>query len=158
MLPVRTIVYPTDYSRLSEYAFQLACALARDYRALLIVMHVKPPPVLMAELPALPPQSESNETMKQELARYQPDDASIRVEHYLLEGDPASEIVRLAMGHQADLIVMGTHGRTGLSRLLVGSVAEVVLRKAPCPVLTIKMPPLEGEPIRPQSGIRVSPA
>src|SRR5207247_9050465 len=58
----------------------------------------------------------------------------------LLEGDAAKEIVELARDSQCDLIVMGTHGRTGLGRLLMGSVAEQVMRRAPCPVLTIKAP------------------
>ena len=56
------------------------------------------------------------------------------------EGDPATQIVRVAQETRCDLIVLGTHGRTGLGRLLMGSVAEQVLRKAPCPVLTVKTP------------------
>jgi universal stress protein A len=56
------------------------------------------------------------------------------------EGDPAEMILRVAEEVHADLIVMGTHGRTGLSRLLMGSVAEQVVRRAPCPVLTMKAP------------------
>jgi nucleotide-binding universal stress UspA family protein len=58
----------------------------------------------------------------------------------LAEGDPAAEIIRAAQETGAELIVMGTHGRTGLQRLLMGSVAEQVLRKASCPVLTVKAP------------------
>jgi len=57
-----------------------------------------------------------------------------------VEGDVATEILRLAQETGSDLIVMGTHGRTGLARLLMGSVAEQVVRKAPCPVLTVKTP------------------
>jgi nucleotide-binding universal stress UspA family protein len=62
------------------------------------------------------------------------------VEHRLEQGDPAAEIVRVAEELPADFIVLGTHGRTGLLRLLMGSVAEEVVRKAPCPVLTIRVP------------------
>jgi hypothetical protein len=58
----------------------------------------------------------------------------------LLVGDPASAILRVTQELPADLIVMGTHGRTGLGRLLMGSVAEQVVRKAPCPVVTVKTP------------------
>ena len=61
-------------------------------------------------------------------------------EHRLVTGDPASSIVNLAEMEGADLIVMGTHGRTGFSRLLMGSVAELVVRRAKCPVLTFKQP------------------
>src|SRR5262249_7953655 len=87
-----------------------------------------------------------------------------------VEGDPGREILRAARETGADLIVMGTHGRTGLTRLLTGSVAEKVLRKAPCPVLTVKTAvpkktpapavpvdePAEGRPIAAdQAGRRV---
>ncbi len=67
-------------------------------------------------------------------------DARIPVHHVLLEGDPASEIVRYAEEQVVDLIVMGTHGRSGLERLLMGSVAEKVMREAPCSVLVVKLP------------------
>jgi nucleotide-binding universal stress UspA family protein len=67
-----------------------------------------------------------------------PTDPSIPFEHKLMTGDPAAEIVRLAESEGADMIVMATHGRTGLRRLLMGSVAEAVVRRAACPVLTVK--------------------
>ena len=67
-----------------------------------------------------------------------PTDPTVPYEHRLITGDPATAIARLAEEEQADLIVMGTHGRTGLTRLLMGSVAEAVVRRAPCPVLTYK--------------------
>jgi len=56
-------------------------------------------------------------------------------EHQMTMGDPAGEVVRIAEEEQAEMIVMGTHGRTGLTRLLMGSVAEAIVRRAPCPVL-----------------------
>jgi nucleotide-binding universal stress UspA family protein len=65
----------------------------------------------------------------------------------MLEGDPTREIVRLAREKECDLIVMGTHGWTGLTRLLMGSVAEHVVRKAHCPVLTVKVPFAEKEAV-----------
>jgi nucleotide-binding universal stress UspA family protein len=64
-----------------------------------------------------------------------PSDPGITFEHRLVMGDPATEIVRVAEEEKAELIVLGTHGRTGLSRILMGSVAEAVVRHAPCPVL-----------------------
>ena len=64
----------------------------------------------------------------------------VGLERRLTEGDPVTEILRLAKESEVDLIVLGTHGRTGLGRLLMGSVAEEVVRKAPCPVLTVRMP------------------
>jgi nucleotide-binding universal stress UspA family protein len=84
---------------------------------------------------------DTNETsLRKALAAVVPTDPAVEHEHRLLYGDPASEIVRLAGEEQVDLIVMGTHGRTGLMRLLMGSVAEAVVRRAPCPVLTIREP------------------
>jgi nucleotide-binding universal stress UspA family protein len=67
-------------------------------------------------------------------------DGKISVQHVLLEGEPATEIVHYARDAGIDLIVMGTHGRTGLDRLLMGSVAEKVMREAPCSVLVVKLP------------------
>jgi nucleotide-binding universal stress UspA family protein len=84
-----------------------------------------------------------------ELDKLQPHEASTRIERVLKEGDAASEILRTAKEISSDIIVMGSHGRTGLSRLLMGSVAEAVSRKAYCPVLTVKHPFPEissGEP------------
>jgi len=69
-----------------------------------------------------------------------PSDPSVSFEHKLLAGDPAAAIVEAADQENVDLIVLGTHGRTGLTRLLMGSVAENVVRKAKCPVLTVKHP------------------
>ena len=68
----------------------------------------------------------------------------MNIERVLREGNPAEEIVRLAGERGCDLIVMGTHGRRRLGRLLMGSVAEQVLRRAPCPVLTVKGEPAEA--------------
>jgi nucleotide-binding universal stress UspA family protein len=80
------------------------------------------------------------EELKKALVAVVPTDPSIRFEHKLLEGDPATTIVQTAEDENADFIVIGTHGRTGLTRLLMGSVAEAVVRRAKCPVLTIKQP------------------
>jgi nucleotide-binding universal stress UspA family protein len=144
MLPIRAILYPTDFSPRSEYAFQLASALARDYSARLIVVHVVQPPAVAYGEMFIDLPSETFEGIKdraQEALRQLPTPApQVTVETRVVEGDPATQIVQLAQDARCDLIVMGTHGRTGLGRLLMGSVAEQVLRKAPCPVLTVKAP------------------
>jgi nucleotide-binding universal stress UspA family protein len=142
MLPIRTILHPTDFSPRSEYAFHLACALARDYGARLLVAHVKvPPAVVYGDMGAMTMEPEGHEKMlREKLEKLRPADPVVKVEHHFVVGDAADEIVRLAKEHACDLIVLGTHGRTGLSRLLMGSVAELVLRKATCPVLTVKAP------------------
>jgi nucleotide-binding universal stress UspA family protein len=143
MLPIRTILHATDFSERAGDAFQLACVLAQDYDARLIVLHVHepPPPPIIGEFGYMPPDvGPDRASLRGRLAELRPSDPRIAVEHELCEGDPAAEILRLAQKRQCDLIVMGTHGRTGLDRLLMGSVAEAVLRKAPCPVLTVKAP------------------
>ncbi len=139
MLTIRTIVHPTDFSEPSRAAFELACALARDYGAKLLILHVNPPaPVYAPDGVAVPFTMAEPEELRARLQAIRPSDERITYEHRLLEGDPAERIVETAVQEKADLIVMGTHGTTGLVRLLVGSVAESVLRKAPCPVLTVR--------------------
>jgi nucleotide-binding universal stress UspA family protein len=141
MLPIKTILHPTDFSERSDAAYRLAGALARDYDARLVIVHVAEPPVAIYGPDLILPPTESYEqplrAKLQELTRRDP---TIRVEERFVEGDPAKEILRVAKETQCDLIVMGTHGRTGLGRLLMGSVAEQVVRKARCPVLTVKTP------------------
>jgi len=152
MLPIKTILHPTDFSPGAAHAYHLACSLARDYGARLIIMHVRVnPPAVSAEFGTMPhvasihgdmlaPEGDV-EILRARLAQMRPDDERLPVEHVLVDGVPAAEIVNLAKNNGCDLILMGTHGRTGLGRLLMGSVAEQVVRKAPCPVLTVKTPP-----------------
>lgn len=148
MLAIQKILHPTDFSPLSECAFRLACSLARDHGAQLLIVNVKPPDIVFADAPhLLPPDPQQLwETWQEKLLGLQPSDPSIAVEHILREGDPATEIVRTAQEKGCGLIVMGTHGRAGVRRLLMGSVAEQVLRKSTCPVLTVKAPDEIPEP------------
>jgi nucleotide-binding universal stress UspA family protein len=140
MFPIHTILHPTDFSDYSTAALRMAEALARDYGARLVVLHVMPPPPVVAgEMGAYIPELEDPTALWDRLNALQPE-GSICVERFLVKGEPATEIVNMARGEKADLLVMGTHGRSGLGRLLMGSVAEWVMRKAPCPVLTVKMP------------------
>jgi nucleotide-binding universal stress UspA family protein len=148
MLPIHSILYATDFSERSAYAFRLACSLARDYGARLCVLHIAVPPVVLYGEGMVAPEPEwYQEELIEKLHRLQPPDPKVVVEHRLLEGEPAEQIIRTARETQSDLIIMGTHGRTGLGRLLMGSVAEHVMRKAPCPVLTVKTPFHEAEPL-----------
>jgi len=141
MLPIRTILHPTDFSERSAYALHLACALTRDYGARLVVLHVAPPPLIISAEGALPLEPDTvARAEKEQLDSLDVPDVGVRAERQFAEGDPVTEILRVAGEIHADLIVMGTHGRTGLERLLLGSVAELVMRKAPCPVLTSRTP------------------
>jgi len=145
MLPIRTILHPSDFSRGSNFAFEFAQALARDYSARIVVMHVVEPPTALAVEGALVFQPEINwQSLRQRLSECCPSDSRIPVEYVVVEGGIATEILRMAQDYKADVIVIGTHGRTGLSRLVMGSVAEQVLRRAPCPVLTVKQPVREA--------------
>ena len=139
---IETILYPTDFSERSAYAFQVAQALARDAGAKLIVLHVLAPMVIYEGMGAtnIPYQDSEKAAMLARLRQFQVANPLVEVEHRVELGDPASVILDLAKEKDCKLIVMGTHGRTGLARLLLGSVAEQVVRKAPCPVMTIKSP------------------
>jgi nucleotide-binding universal stress UspA family protein len=139
MLPLATILHPTDFSVNSEFAFRLACALARDYKARLVLLHVLPPPMVIYTGGPVPAETwPSAEEVKEKLRQLESQAHRVRVESQVMEGDPVAMILRAAEETHSDVIVLGTHGRTALMRLLLGSVAEEVLRKAPCPVLTAK--------------------
>ncbi len=137
----KRILFPTDFSPDSDAALEMAASLARDWKASLLILHVEVIPLTTGggELFYVAPDPPTRE-LQERLSDVVPSDKSIVVEHRLLAGDPAEAIVRVAETENIDLIVMGTHGRRGLARLLMGSVAEAVVRAAPCPVLTMKQP------------------
>jgi universal stress protein A len=135
------ILFPTDFSTASTEALKWATSLARDSGASLTIVHVEEPPMAYGGGEMYVGAEEGDrEALKKTLVEVLPLDPAIRFEHKLLIGDPATAIVQTADDENADFIVIGTHGRTGLTRLLMGSVAEAVIRRAKCPVLTIKQP------------------
>lgn len=134
MLHIRTILHPTDISEHSNKALQIACALARDYGARLVLLHVAYVPTVEGYSTA-DPAAGLAQAMKMLDALELPQD-NVRAERRCELGDTVTEILRTAKEIKADVIVMGTHGRTGLKRLLMGSVTEQILRNAPCLVLT----------------------
>lgn len=135
----KKILFPTDYSHLSDAALEHATTLARENGATLLIAHIEEPPIAYGggEMYYGIPDPDRNEVERM-LAAVKPTDPKVAVSYHLLSGDPAKEIVRLADEEQVDMIVMGTHGRTGIGRMLMGSVAESVVRHAKCPVLTFK--------------------
>jgi nucleotide-binding universal stress UspA family protein len=139
MMPFKTILFATDFSAASQAAFEAAASLARDYRARIIAIHVvEPAPMGFSEFTSyVGPEEDKGEAMEQLQALPAPS-PMVTIEYRLLEGDPATVIVETAAETGADLIVMGTHGRVGLTRLVMGSVAEEVVRRSPCPVLTMR--------------------
>ncbi len=132
MIPVRKIIYATDFSSYSTQAYFHALRLAESYLASLNVVYVYTPQEAAEDL-------HGKEHWRAQLEQIRPLDSTIGVEHHFLEGDPAREIVRHAERVNASLIVMGTHSRSGVERLLMGSVAEKVMRNAPCSVLIVKL-------------------
>jgi universal stress protein A len=144
----KKILFATDFSAASQAAFEYASALARDAGALLLIVHVEEPPAAFAAGEMLVIQSDVPSPELRRMLETLVPQGGVRHEHHLAIGPPADEIVRLAEELQADLIVVGTHGRQGFSRLLTGSVAELVLRRAQCPVLAVKA----ATPVQPASG------
>ena len=143
MLPIHTILHPTDFSKPADDAFRLAASLARDYGAQLIVFHVAPPTTVYGQVAVKIEAEDFHARMWEEFRQLETLDPRIRavdLRSELEEGEPVPAILRKAEGTKCDLIVMGTHGRTGVGRLMMGSVAEQVLRRAPCPVLTVRHP------------------
>jgi nucleotide-binding universal stress UspA family protein/mannose-6-phosphate isomerase-like protein (cupin superfamily) len=146
MSTIQTILHPTDFSAEATTAFGVACSLAKDYNARLFLLHVMRPsvaPVLLESVPNPLEPAEAQDGLQGRFPWPQPPEPNIVVDHRVAEGDAVEEILHLAQAIHCDVIVMGTHGRTGLNRLLTGSVAEEVVRRAVCPVLTIKHAPAE---------------
>ncbi|MBI3407452.1 MAG: universal stress protein [Planctomycetes bacterium] len=144
MFAIKTILHPTDFSPRSQAAFEMACSLARERQARLVLLHVVEVPLVvqsgvMTPPPPPPPEEEKNAAWSKIKAIKAPDN-SIALDYRVVMGDVGTSILDVAKEVHADLIVLGTHGRTGLSRLLMGSVAEKVVRNAACPVLTLKTP------------------
>lgn len=131
------ILCPVDFSQPSDVALDLASKLARENDAKLFIIHVEENAAVVHPglFGGLPPVTWKE---KHRLAQVLPTATEVRFEHDLLIGDPVKEIVAFAKEKQIDLIVMGSHGATGLLRVLMGSVAEGVVRNATVPVLTLK--------------------
>ena len=140
------IVHPTDFSPASRAAFARAVALARDEGAELLLVNVLPSVMPLDGDGYMSPKTyddlqrsiraQAQKQIDKLLAKAKA--ARVRARGLLLDGTPADAIARAARAKHANVIVMGTHGRTGLARLLMGSVAERVVGTAPCPVLTVR--------------------
>jgi nucleotide-binding universal stress UspA family protein len=141
MIHVQKVLYPTDFSSYSNQAYFHALAQAEIHGASLTILYV---------YNASQREGDKN-FWRGQLEQIRPANASIKVEHVLLEGDPAQEIINYAREANIDLIVLGTHGRTGKDRLLMGSVAEKVMRDGPCSVLVVKLPKRKTSTVQPDA-------
>jgi nucleotide-binding universal stress UspA family protein len=143
---VRRVVHATDFSPASRPAFRTAVALAKSARAELVIAHVLAPVIAPLEDAYLPPQtwdrliagmrSDAERHLARLVARARAE--GVRATGRAIEGPTAEAIARAARQARADYLVVGTHGRTGLPRVLLGSVAARVVASAPCPVLTVR--------------------
>ncbi|HLW68309.1 MAG TPA: universal stress protein [Gemmataceae bacterium] len=148
MLKIQSILHPTDFSAVSYNAFQMACHLAQDYGAALHIVHVS------TTFEAFQGERVWNEHPTQYLEHawknlQKLEWPGIVTHRYLEEGDAAEQIVALAQRLNCEIIVMGSHGRSGLNRLLVGSVAEQVIREAHCQILIAKAAVATTPDVRP---------
>ena len=148
MVKIKMILHPTDFSEPSKYALCYALSFAEEYQAKLCVLHVieevssalyfdmlQAPPLaqLMADI-----EKQAQKAMQELIS---PDaQGKIPIQYVIRKGVPFLEIIRCGEQVGADMIVCGTHGRTGLKHALFGSVAEKVVRKSPCPVLSVRHP------------------
>ena len=153
-LQVRRILLPTDFSGCANYALPYAAAIARAVNATVICVNVVEPIVPAVGYTGMAeamPIAEMSEQMEDSAERELPDVMrceelrGLKVEEVIGHGDAAAEIVRVADEQNVDLIVISSHGRTGLGRIIFGSTAEAVVRHARCPVLVVKPPPEEEE-------------
>jgi nucleotide-binding universal stress UspA family protein len=136
----RIILHPTDFSPNSEEALRVAHALARDLGVRLVLFHVAPFDVFLSDMVVPADPQVYSDALEEVRRRVDGPDLKYAVETRYARGEAADEIIRAAQEPGCGLIVMGTHGRSGLARLLFGSVAEYVLPRADCPVLVVKTP------------------
>lgn len=146
MIQLRRILVPFDFSEHSKCALDYACAFAERFGSelhLLNVVHEYYP--IVPEAGVIPPEADFDRervaaAVEATLKKYPPagTHSTSHVVRHVCVGQPFVEIIRYAREQECDLIVIGSHGRTGLSHVLMGSVAERVVRKAGCPVLTVR--------------------
>jgi nucleotide-binding universal stress UspA family protein len=145
MLNIKKILFPTDFSETSKYAMDYAIEFAKAFNAELNIIHVlfDETQVVAFYLPQITFQDmekEIEEASEVQLKKFVEDYEALKDIKYttmLIKGTPFVEIIRAAKDYNSDLIIIGTHGRSGLEHVLFGSTAEKVVRKASCPVLTV---------------------
>ncbi len=147
MIKIERILFPTDFSACSKHALKYALDFSMERSAKLYILHVIPKINVSAGLGTLnTPLSRIYDEMgreaKKNISHLIPRRflEKIKVETIIVKGEPFVEIIKAAKKYDIDLITIATHGRTGVSRMLIGSTAEKVVRKAPCPVLCVKHP------------------
>jgi nucleotide-binding universal stress UspA family protein len=150
---LQNILLPTDFSGCANFALPYAASIARATGATIICVHVVEPLVpavgytgLAEPMPIADITDQLEDSAERQLPKLAECEecAGIKLEEVIVHGDAAAEIVRVAAEREVDLIVISSHGRTGLGRIIFGSTAEAIVRHARCPVLVVK-PPHEEE-------------
>lgn len=146
-IEIKKILCPVDFSKSSDHALDYGRAFAEAYGSMLFLLHVMEMPYLPSYstfgipeiyFPVEEIRKQCNEKLEELLVKCRGD--GCETDGAVVNGTPFLEIVRKAKEEEFDLIVLGTHGHGGLKHLIIGSTAEKVVRKAPCPVLSIKHP------------------
>ena len=149
MVSIKKILVPTDFSESATAAYAYAKELAAIFKSQIILIHVYEPIVFYSEAPIGMPDlvdieknihASSDQSLDRIIDQHfkKENEEQPAVEKMLIQGKPFIEIIRVAKEQSVDLIIMSTHGRSALEHILLGSVTEKVVRKAPCPVLTIR--------------------
>jgi len=143
MIQLKRILLPCDFSELSSEATKYACALAEQFEAELHLLHVHenvvvPEYGMGIDWDRLMQEARNAAEARMEEVLDPAWQEGRKIVKVTAEGPPFLQIIRYAKEHEIDVIVMATHGRSGVSHMLIGSVAEKVVRKAPCPVLTVR--------------------
>lgn len=149
-MKLRAILCPTDFSTSSEEALAYGSYLAEETGARLYLLHVvDESAAYTTEYTGMGYLADFTQQIEHEaqhlLEAISPPSAVVEFERHLLLGSPARTIIEFADEHEVDLVVMGSHGRTGLSRLLLGSIVDTVVRTAHCPVLTVRSPKAKSD-------------
>ena len=147
-MQIKTILVPSDFSDYAEYAFTWALEMAEKWGAKVVVMNAAPlfshlaypESVYMVDLAKMEAEIIADAEKKLQELVAKKGKSTVAVATQAVLGDPFWEICTAAEQNHADLIVMGSHGRTGLAHILLGSVAERVVRHTPCPVLVARLP------------------
>ncbi len=145
MINLKKILCPIDHSDGSKEALKYAVSFAMKNEAKLYLLHVIDIRSFDESIDTMAMQIPNDETIKQlktKLLECIPEEirSDMQIEALVVQGIPFAEIISIAKGNNVDMIVMGTHGRTGLAHIMIGSVSEKVVRKAHCPVLTVRQP------------------
>ena len=154
MPPIQKILVPTDFSPHAAEAFRVAHDLARATGAVVVVQHVARPPAVVSDgARPLSTPADREEDVWDKLRTIRSTDPAVRVEHEVIVADrpDVSHVLKMVEAAGCDLIVMGTHGLTGLKHRIFGGLTEQVVRLARCPVMVVKAPAPEGMPPGPEA-------